>query len=169
MNLQTINLKFKLKKRKMKVWLKTLTLLVTFLLPILLSAQNQRFPAMRERILNARYNEICIRMKLSREVAEQLRPVFIRYEKEKAGLFVKLHQQRVPADSTMTDKQAEEKYLAQLSEAKKLIEIREKYYPEFRAVLSPKQVVHFHRVEMEVNRKMMQQIRKRMNSPVNEY
>jgi hypothetical protein len=153
----------------MKAWLKTFTLLVTFVLPLALSAQNQRYPAMRERILNARYNEICVRMKLEREKAEQLRPVFMKYEKEKSGLFAEKQWQRVPPDSTMTDEQAEEKYLAQLAKAKKLIEIREKYYREFRTVLSPKQVVQFHRVEMEVNRKMMQQLKKRMKSPANEY
>jgi len=153
----------------MKAWLKTFTLLVTFVLPLALSAQNQRYPAMRERILNARYNEICVRMKLEREKAEQLRPVFMKYEKEKSGLFTENQRQRMPPDSTMTDAQAEEKYLAQLAKAKKLIEIREKYYREFRTVLSPKQVVQFHRVEMEVNRKMMQQLKKRMKSPANEY
>lgn len=151
----------------MKNLIKIIAVLVMVLIPAFLMAQNQRFPTMRERIFYARYNEICIRMKLSREKAEQLRPVYIRYEKEKAGLFVELHKQRVPTDSTMTDEQAEEKYLTQLSEAKKLIEIREKYYREFRTVLSPKQVVQFHRIEMEVNRKMMQQIRKRMNTPAN--
>lgn len=135
-----------------------------FLIPGILIAQNQRHPAFRERLLNARFNEISTRMQLEPARAEKLKPVFMRYEKEKASVSVVENElQRRKERGNLTEEQEEELYISRLERAKKLIEIREKYYPEFRTVLSLKEVVQFHHLEMELNRRMMQQIRKRLN------
>jgi hypothetical protein len=66
-----------------KIWF----LMVILLAPVLLTAQNQR-PAFRERLLNARFNEISTRMQLDAAKAEKLKPIYFRYEKEKASVFI---------------------------------------------------------------------------------
>lgn len=42
-----------------------------------------------------------------------------------------------------------------------IIELREKFYHEFRKVLSPSEIMKFHRIEAEVSRRMMQHLRQR--------
>jgi hypothetical protein len=74
-----------------------------------------------------------------------------------------LREMRTSPDS-LTDEQAEQLFFIQMEKAKKMISLREKYFREFRAVLSPKEIMEFHRIEKEVNRKMMQQIRQRFNN-----
>lgn len=135
-----------------------------FLIPGILIAQNQRHPAFRERLLNARFNEICTRMQLEPARAEKLKPIYFRYEKEKASVFI-VDEERISRNEreNLSPEQEEKLYISRLERAKKLIEIREKYYPEFRTVLSTKEIVQFNRIEMELNRKMVQQIRKRLN------
>lgn len=147
----------------MKTTIKILVLSAILLAPVLLTAQNQG-PAFRERLLNARFNEVCTRMELEPAKAEKLKPIYFRYEREKALAFID-GGERIGREErrNLTVEQEEKLYLTRLEKAKKLIEIREKYYPEFRTVLSPKEIVQFNRIEMELNRKMVQQIRKRLN------
>jgi hypothetical protein len=51
-----------------------------------------------------------------------------------------------------------------MEKAKKMINLREKYFKEFRTVLSAQEILRFHRIEKQVNQKMMQQIRQRSNN-----
>ncbi len=105
-------------------------------------------------------------MQLSPEKADKLKPVYFRYEKEKTSVLIG-GDDRIGREErqNLTVEQEDKLYMARLEKAKRMIEIREKYYPEFRTVLSPKEIVQFNRIEMELNRKMMQQIRKRLNEP----
>jgi hypothetical protein len=128
------------------------------------SQNPERFPAVRERIINAKFDEICRRMELEISKAEELRPVYRSFEREKGALMLNNRAGEFAfRDSSLTEKQQDELYLQSLEKAKKLVELRETYYPKFRTVLTPKQVVQFNRIEMEVNRRMMQQLKKRMN------
>lgn len=118
----------------------------------------------RERIINVKFDEICRRMDLENSKADQLRPVYRSFEHEKAALFLNSHEGRIAfTDSMLTEQQQDELYLKNLEKAKKLVELREAYYPKFRTVLTPRQVVQFNRIEMELNKRMMQQLKKRMN------
>jgi len=127
------------------------------------SAQKPDRP-MRERIISAKFDEICRRMELESSKADLLRPVYRSFEHEKAALFLNNHEGRIAfPDSTLTEQQQDEFYLKSLEKAKKLVELREAYYPKFRKVLTPRQVVQFNRIEMELNKRMMQQLKKRMN------
>ena len=149
----------------MKTFLKVLILIWVVLISHSTFSQNSdRFPAMRERIINAKFDEICRRMELEISKAEQLRPVYRSFEREKGALMLNNRAGEFAfPDSSLTEKQQDEFYLKSLEKAKKLVELRETYYPKFRTVLTPKQVVQFNRIEMEVNRRMMQQLKKRMN------
>lgn len=147
----------------MKTTLKALFLIAILLVPVLMDAQNQR-PVFRERLLNARFDEISTRMELEPAKAEKLKPIYFRYEKEKASVFIDGGERINPQERrNLTVEQEEKLYLMRLEKAKKIIEIREKYFPEFRTVLTPKEIVQFNSIEMELNRKMLQQIRKRLN------
>ena len=123
-----------------------------------------RFPQLRQRIYNARLNEIARRMNLDQSVVEKLRPVYLNFEKEKAAIFNGSLRKNLetPADS-LTDAEAEKIYFSQLEKGKKLIALREKYYHEFRQILSPRQILKFQRTEMEVNRKMLMDLKRRLN------
>ena len=148
--------------KKMKTTIKLLLVIGILLTPVLLLAQNQR-PGFRERLLNARFHEICVRMQLEPAKAQKLKPIYFRYEKEKASVLIAGERIDREKSKNLTVEQEEELYLTRLERAKKLIEIREKFYPEFRTVLSTKEIVQFNRIETELNKKMAQQIRKRLN------
>jgi hypothetical protein len=123
-----------------------------------------RFAQLRERIANGRFNEIARQMPLDKLTAEKLRPFYLAYEKEKAGLLNGSVRRNLDftADS-LTDEQAEKLYFALLDKAKLMISLREKYYHEFRKVLRPVQIVKFQRIEGEVSRKMLQNVRQKLN------
>ncbi len=123
-----------------------------------------RFIQLRERINNARLNEIANWMQLEINTVEKLRPIYLKYEKEKMKLMdggIRRNMD-ISADS-LTDGQAEKLYFSLIEKAKKMIALREKYYPEFRTVLNPSQIIMFQRIEGEINRKMLLDIRKRLN------
>jgi hypothetical protein len=124
-----------------------------------------RLPQIRERFSNTRLNQVANHMNLEKEQVELLRPLYLKYEREKQELMDgrMLREMRTSPDS-LTDEQAEQLFFIQMEKAKKMISLREKYFREFRAVLSPKEIMEFHRIEKEVNRKMMQQIRQRFNN-----
>lgn len=147
----------------MKTFLKGIIILCVALISQNISAQNPE-RGLRERILNAKFDEICRRMELKTSEADKLRPVFKSFEKEKAALMLNDRgDEFAMPDSSLTEQQQDEIYLRRLEKAKKLVELRENYYPKFRTALTPKQVVQFNRVEMEVNRRMLLQMRKRIN------
>ena len=104
-------------------------------------------------------------MNLGKERVEKLRPLYFKFEREKQELMDGrlLREMRISPDS-LTDEQAERLFFSQMEKAKNIIILREKYFREFRTVLSPKEIMQFHRIEKEVNRKMMQNIRQRFNN-----
>jgi hypothetical protein len=131
-----------------------------------LAAQpGRRFPQVRERVSNVRLNQVAKRMNLEKERVEQLRPLYLKHEREKQELLDGrlLMDMRISPDS-LTDEQAEQLFFRQMEKAKKMINLREKYFKEFRTVLSAQEILRFHRIEKQVNQKMMQQIRQRSNN-----
>lgn len=122
---------------------------------------------LHDRISNAKLNEIGKRMELDKARIEQIRPLFLKYENEKSALFkVRTTNRGEWSAEGLTDEQAEKMYLALLEKSRKIVDLREKYYHEFRKTLTPREVIKLHRIEMEVNRKMMQTIRKQFNERI---
>ena len=94
----------------MKRYFQILAVMCILLTSTVVNAQNQRrFPAMRERILNAKYNEICMQMGLPKPIADELKPTYLRYEREKSQLLLDRPAQADLSDSTLTDKQEEDR------------------------------------------------------------
>ncbi len=119
-----------------------------------------------ERVSNIRLNEVGKRMRLERERVEQMRPIYLQFEQERRELmdekFVKAMQ--VKPDS-LTEEQAEQLFFNQMEKARRTIALREKYFKEFRSVLSPREIMEFIRIENEVNKRMMRNIRQRFHHP----
>jgi len=145
--------------------------LILLLISIMLSgfstkAQNQnRFPLLHERIVQAKLREIRLNLKLDRTVFEQFRPIYVKYEKEVSGVdFRKMAKLiRVDADS-LSEQEADQLIVNQLECAKSLIALREKYYHEFRTVLSPQQVIKLYQTEAELRQKVMKELKRRVMS-----
>ncbi|HAH22409.1 MAG TPA: hypothetical protein DCL77_01345 [Prolixibacteraceae bacterium] len=148
----------------MKNILSTLLFIITLFVSLNAVSQNmERFPRIRERIVLAKLREIRQSLKLDSATFKQFRPIYMNYEKEIAGIdFRKLSRlMRVDADS-LTTEEADQMIVNQMETAKQLIDIRKKYYKEFRTIISPQQIIKLYQTEAELRKKVMQEIKRRM-------
>jgi hypothetical protein len=127
-------------------------------------AQNSnRFPALRERIAQAKLREIRFQLKLNQSAFERFRPIYLRYEREIAQIDFLKQARLMKADTdSLSAEEADQLIIGQLENAKRLVNIREKYYMEFRTVISPQQIIKLYQTEAELRKKVMQEMRKRM-------
>ena len=144
------------------------TLLFVFTLVVSSNVQSQnadRFPMLRERIIQAKLREIKLSLNLDQATFEQFRPIYLKYEREVSGVdFRKLGRlMKVESDSLSTE-EADQLIVNQLESARKLINIREKYYKEFRTVITPQQIIKLYQTEAELRKKVMQELKRRLMS-----
>jgi len=127
------------------------------------SQNRERFPILRERIAQAKLHEIQSALKLDQAAFNQFRPVYMRYEKELSGIdFRKMAKLlSVDADSLSVD-EADQLIVNQIEGAKSLIDVREKYYREFRKILSPQQIIRLYQTEAEIRKKVMKELKRRL-------
>jgi len=125
----------------------------------------QRALQIRERVSNARLNQVAKRMNMEKERLEKLRPVYLEFDREKQKLFDKrlINEMWIAPDSLSND-QAEQLFFMQTEKAKKMIDLRENYFKEFQKVLTPKEILRFFRIEKEVNKRMIEHIRSRFRN-----
>ncbi len=132
----------------------------------LATAQNpNRFPLLQERIAQAKLREIRKSMNLNQETFERFRPIYLKYDREITGIDFRqmARLMRVDADS-LSEEEADQMIVNQLETARQLIDIREKYYHEFRKVLTPQQIIKLYQTEAEIRKKVMQELKKRLMS-----
>lgn len=129
------------------------------------SQNHDRFPLLRQRMEQAKLREIRFQLNLDQETFEQFRPIYLRYEREVSGIDVRnmARLMKVEADS-LSFEEADRLIVNQLETSKKLIHIREKYYHEFRTVLSPQQIIKLYQTEAELRKKVLQEMKRRMMS-----
>ncbi len=128
-----------------------------------------RFPQIRERIMMAKLMEIRKSLNLDQATMDKFRPVYIKYEKEIAGLNTRGQERLMRANSdSLSSEEAERLVLAQLDNTRKLLEIREKYYYKFKSVLTPQQIIKLYQTEAEIRRKVMQELRRRFGGRMNQ-
>jgi hypothetical protein len=127
------------------------------------SQNRDRFPVVRERIVQAKLREIRVNLKLDQVAFEQFRPVYLKYERELSSIDFREMARliRVDADS-LTAEQADRLIVTQLEVAKSLLEVREKYYREFRKVLAPQQIIKLYQTEAEMRQKVTQEMKRRL-------
>jgi len=148
----------------MKTILTTLFFVFTLFASLNAESQNpDRFPLLRERMVQAKLREIKLSLKLDQVRFEEFRPIYLKYEREVSGVnfrnLAKLT--KVDADS-LSNEEADQLIVNQLEAAKKLISIREKYYKEFRTVLAPQQIIKLYQTEAELRKKVLQEMKRRM-------
>lgn len=128
-------------------------------------AQNfDRLSRLRERITQAKLREIKASLKLDQNTFDRFSPIYNRYEQEVTSIdFRKMGRlMKVDADSLSTS-DADELIVNQLTAAKQLVLIREKYYHEFRQVLAPQQIIKLYQTEAELRKKVMLELKRRLN------
>lgn len=148
----------------MKTIISALLFVFTLFTSLYAESQNQdRFPLLRERMVQAKLREIKLSLKLDQTTFDQFRPIYLKYEREVSGVnFRNLARlTKVDADSLSTE-EADQLIVNQLDAAQKLISIREKYYKEFRTVIAPQQIIKLYQTEAELRKKVMQEMKRRM-------
>lgn len=142
-----------------------LFLVLILLFSINTKSQNSgRFPLLRERILQAKLREIKLRLNTDPATFERFRPIYVKYEHEVSGIdFQKLTRlMKVDADS-LSAADADLLIVNQLESARRLIDIREKYYKAFKAVLTPQQIIKLYQTEAELRKKVIGEIKRRLS------
>jgi hypothetical protein len=141
-------------------------LLFAFTLLISLDTQSQnpeRFPLLRERIVQAKLREIKLSLKLDQDKFMQFRPVYLKYEREISGVDFRKMGRLMKVDSdSLSAEEADNLIVNQMESARKLMDIREKYYKEFRTVLTPQQIIKLYQTEAELRKKVTLELKRRL-------
>jgi len=147
----------------MRTIYKAFVLLMLTMLSLGAQSQNaRRLPVVRERILQAKLVEIRRSLNLDQAIMQRLRPIYIEYEREISGVNTNNQRRLMSANTdTLTAQEAERLVMAQLENAKRLIDIREKYYHKFKTVLTPQQIVRLYQTEAQIRQKVTQELRRR--------
>jgi len=131
-----------------------------------LNAESQnpdRFPLLRERMVQAKLREIKLNLKLDQARFDEFRPIYLKYEREVSGVNFRNLAKLIKVDAdSLSNEEADQLIVNQLEAAKKLISIREKYYKEFRTVLAPQQIIKLYQTEAELRKKVLQEMKRRM-------
>jgi hypothetical protein len=148
----------------MKNILPALLFILTLLFSLNAESQNlDRFPLLRQRIIQAKLREIRISLNLEQATFVQFRPIYLKYENEisRIDLLKMTRLMKVDADS-LSAQDADQLIVNQLQSAKQLINIREKYYKEFKTVLKPQQIIKLYQTEAELRKKVMAELKRRV-------
>ena len=126
-------------------------------------AQNlNRNPNLRERMARARMNEIQMKFKLDQATFDHFRPIYLKYENEISGIDYRKMAKLMKVDpDSISAADAETLIMNQLESAKKIISLREKYYKEFRTILTPQQIVKLYQIEAELRKEVTEEIKNR--------
>ena len=94
----------------------------------------------------------------------KFKPVYTKYMEEMRA--VRDMNPRAPR-STLTDAEVEQVIKARFAQSRKMLDIREKYYNEFRKFLSPKQIQKMYNMEKRIGDKMRKEMGKRQGMKKN--
>ena len=121
-----------------------------------------RMPLLRERILRVKLAELQKALQLDQSAFDRFKPVYSAYDQEMRKINFRGMGGVMHADpDSLTADEAENMVMLQLENARKILTIREKYYNEFKTVLTPQQIVRLYQVESEIRRKVMREFRRR--------
>ncbi len=126
------------------------------------SQEYERFPLLRERIVQAKLFEIRRSLNLDQATMQHFRPIYIQYEKELAKVNISNQIRLMNVNhENLTSEEAEKLLMVQFENAKRFIEIRERYYNRFKTVLTPQQIVKLYQTEAQIRLKVMQELKRR--------
>jgi len=122
----------------------------------------RRYPYLKERIARAKLNEIQLKFKLDDATFDHFRPIFMKYEEEISGIdFRKMARMMKVNPDSLSTSDAELLIKDQLESAKKILHLREKYYKEFRTILSPQQILKLYQIEAELRKEITEEVKNR--------
>jgi Spy/CpxP family protein refolding chaperone len=122
-------------------------------------------PKLQERISDAKLKEIQRGLNISDDQLKELSPIYKRYESELNDLMTANQGrqfQRHP--DSLSTVEADQMISTKLDNAVKISTIRRKYYPEFKSVLTPQQVMKLYQSEIKLRKKVMQEFRRRFGN-----
>lgn len=126
----------------------------------LLMAQNSDGQTKRERpsqeeVIQMQTNHMIKALMLDDATAAKFSPVYEKYLKDLRECRMMNHKPRVKKDAgqgenkdqLLTDAEIEKNIKDQFAQSRKMLDIRESYYNEFRKILTPKQVMRIYQME----------------------
>jgi hypothetical protein len=123
---------------------------------------NTKGGALRQRLADAKFDYVKQKLVMSDADAEKLKPIYVAYEREQAqlGKLKELRIDNISADSLSTQ-EAEKVITDRFDFAQKQLDLRKKYYVEFKKVLTPQQVIKLYQAEADIRQKVMLELRNR--------
>jgi len=145
--------------KKIRVLFSLLVLLIC------MTAQSQnpnRNQLLRQRIELAKLRQIRQNLQIDEATFVQFRPIYLKYERTLANIDFRSQNKimKVNADS-LSAQDADLLVLAQWARARRLLQVREQAYAEFRKILTAQQMVKLYQCETEIRQKMMSELRNR--------
>lgn len=142
----------------------TLVFIIAIMLQgINMQAQNaSKSKPVRDRLIQAKHQAIKRNLNLDKETFVKFRNLYVRYERELARIDYK-NQTRlmnVNADS-LSREEADLLITSQLKNARKIVNIRERYYKEFSSLLTPNQIIKLYQTEADIRNKVMAERKRR--------
>jgi len=130
---------------------------LTFLVSLSVQSQNpDRFPALRERMDQAKLRELKKVLQLDSATFSKFRPVYKNYEREIARVDLQNQTRLLSVDAdSLTAEEADRLIVMQLNSAKRIVFIRERFFNQFRKVLTPNQVIKLYQSEGNFRKKVM--------------
>ena len=98
----------------------------------------------QEQMQKMQCNQLINALALDDAETAKFKPVYTKYMEEMRA--VRNMNPRAPR-STLTDAEVEQVIKARFAQSRKMLDIREKYYNEFRKILSPKQIAKIYQTE----------------------
>ncbi len=139
---------------------KILLLSLVISLPLLSRAQDEKQG--RERIEAYRVQFITAELDLSPAEAQQFWPLYNQYRKEQQKLRrnkdKRLMRQRLRNIDGLSDKELEEALEAELEMQQQQVDLRRKYYEQYKKVLPIQKVARLYRAEIEFQKKLMRRL-----------
>lgn len=140
-----------------------ITLLVCLLLMgTAAQSQNGNRNMLRLRVEQAKLQQIRKNLRMDDATFAQFRPIYLKYERTLANLDFRSQNRllKVNADS-LSAQEADALLIAQWTQAKQLLHIRERFYSELRNVLTPQQLVLLFQSEAQIRQKVIKELGKR--------
>ena len=150
----------------MKNILKTLTLATLSLMlctsAVAQNTKNKKQKRTPEQVATVQAKDIAISLGFDDATTEQFTKTFCNYRMEMRNANIeKKAVNKGVARKDMTDEQVEQSIKAQFAHSRKAIDIREKYYGEFRKILNPRQIQRVYELEKRQSEKMKAQQKER--------
>lgn len=123
----------------------------------------------REKIQTMQTNQIVRSLALDDATAAKFTPVYQQYLKDLRGCRTvtpnspKVKDTKGQTASNPTDAQVEKSIKDHFAQSRKILDVREKYYNEFRKILSPKQIMKIYQLEKGNAHKYQKEWKKRQD------